>query len=434
MKWGPLAFVSFKSFRGLFSGRGDARQLIGSILGMSLGLVPLIVVLVVADGMISGITDRYVETFTYHLQAYPMGGGSRADLSKEAEALRQVPGITAVWQERSGFGLGYSADRRLGLQLRGLEPEALTNDPGFKRFLRYTEGGPDFAGPDGVLVGTEVARQLGLKVGSPLKILTARPGAGGSLLPRISTFTVRGIFTSGYQDLDKLWAILPFEAARKLLAGVEYTTALGIKTTDAYHEAERLLPAVRDALPVGFRVYTWQDLGQAQYKNFETTRVLLLFTMFMIVLVSAVNIMSAMMMIVHEKQKDIGILKALGASPGNISRIFTLMGAFSGLIGSALGTGLGLLAAVNVNNLIGVLDSALNAVSGLVHNLSGAPGPAETIKILNSAYYLEQIPVKLDLMTIFSFSLLAVLLATLAAWVPAQKAARLRPLEVLRKF
>jgi lipoprotein-releasing system permease protein len=131
-------------------------------------------------------------------------------------------------------------------------------------------------------------------------------------------------------------------------------------------------------------------------------------------------------MLAIERQKDIAVLKAAGASPGFTGRIF-LFGAFlTGLTGSLLGIFLGLTIGVSVNTLINFLETILSFITGLFHG-----GP---VMILDSGYYLETIPILIDWKALALIALFTIASSVIASWIPAARAGKLKPLDILRKY
>jgi lipoprotein-releasing system permease protein len=236
---------------------------------------------------------------------------------------------------------------------------------------------------------------------------------------------VRGIISSGYRELDSLWCIMTLEAGRQFLQDSS-PSSLVLKIDDPYGGADSMAFSLSDLLGPGYGIYTWKTLQHSQYSSYESTRQLLLFIMALIVLVAAVNVSSATSMLAIERQRDIAVLKAAGAAPGFTGSVF-LCGAFlTGLAGSILGISAGLLIGLNVNFLIRSLESLLSLLTGLFHG-----GP---VKILDSGYYLETIPVIVDKAAVLLIGVFTVLSSVLASWIPARRAGKLKPVEILRKY
>ncbi len=425
----------FPLYLGLRNLRGGRRRLsphlVGSILGIALSLVPLIVVMEVADGMIEGITRRFLEVGTYHAQVVvPLAGAE--ELDGIAESLASQPGVRHVLVEQQGLGLAAGARGRAAVTIRAVPADLYLRDEGFRRYFRMEAGAFDLDSPGSLLLGRELAGRLGVGVGDRLRLLTLRGSGRG--LPLVSAFTVRGLFSTGYQELDKLWVYVPLEAAGRLLGERGGERFIGLKLDDPFRGLERRLSGLR--LPEEAQAYGWYQLEKASYKSFQTTRALLLFIMALIVAVAAVNVSSSLVMVVLEKTPEIAMLKAMGAAPWEIGVGFTITAAATGLAGTALGLALGALAAANINALLAGLELAINlagrAVFVLLSPILALPQPP-AVRLLNTEFYLEQIPISLSFPELAAVAAATMLLAVLAAWLPARRAGAIRPLEVLRR-
>lgn len=413
---------------------GSGRHIRGALVGIALSLVPFVLVLLVADGMIGGISARYLETWSYHFQARSFGPASLGAGEEAAARLRALPGVLAAWPEIRGAALAVRGGDSAPALLRGLDAAALA-DPGMERYLRLLEGDRELRGRE-ALVGSETAKALGLKVGDSLVVLTGTASAAGA---RTSILRVKGIVSAGYRDLDELWIFIPRDLADRILPAASREDLVGIKVAEPFAPPEAQLLRIEEALaPPGgslavsdWVVRPWRDLERNLFASFATTRALLLVIMGLSVLVAAANVSSALAMIVLERSRDIAILKATGASPAFVALVFLAAGGGTGLLGSLLGVSLGALAASRVNELIAALQALLDLLGALLARLGG--GPARPLHLLDPAYYLERIPVRIDLGELGAVLALAFLLSLLASGIPALRASRLRPLEILRK-
>jgi lipoprotein-releasing system permease protein len=339
--------------------------------------------------------------------------------------------------EKQGLGLLYTPAGRTAVTIRAVPPELYSEDEGFRRYFRLESGAFDLSRRDGILLGREMAQRLGAEPGDRVKLLVLRGTTQRRQLPVLASFTVQGVFSTGYQELDKLWVYIPLGASGRLLAGRGSTRFLGLKLAEPFAGLEAQLEGLRGALPAQAEIYSWFELEKANYKSFQTTKMLLLFIMALILAVATVNISSALIMVVLERLPEIAILKAMGAGPGAISLSFLITGLLTGLAGTALGLAAGIALAFNVNALIRGLESALNAGARLFATvaapLARLPAPPP-LRIFNSEFYLDQIPIHLRFGELYAVGAATLLLAILAAYLPARRAGRVRPLEVLRRY
>jgi lipoprotein-releasing system permease protein len=399
------------------------RYLRGAAAGIAVSLVPIVVTLIVADGMIRGITDRYLELGTGHLAVYDYSGGETPpDL---ASFVKRLPGVRGAWREQDGLGVLVGKGGKTGATIRAVEP-SFWDDEGSRKYLVTLAGVPKPETDRDVLLGEELASSIGASVGDTVRIMTVRLSGDGRNVPRMTPFTVRGIVSSGYHELDALWCITTFEGGSRIFSQSLSSSSVVVKVDDPYGDLDRMSWEIFSLLGMGYRVSTWKEILRSQYSSYESTRQLLLFIMALIVAVAAVNVSSATSMLVIERQRDIAVLKAAGASPSFIGGVF-LWGSFlTGLTGALAGIAAGLLVGSQINPLIRGLESALSLVSGLFKG--GA------VRILDPGFYLQTIPVIIDWTAVFLIGFFTILCSILASWIPARRAGKLRPLDLLRKY
>jgi len=201
---------------------------------------------------------------------------------------------------------------------------------------------------------------------------------------------------------------------------------LMLKIDDPYGGADSMARSLYRVLGSNYGIYTWKTLQYSQYSSYESTRQLLLFIMALIVLVAAVNVSSATSMLAIERQRDIAVLKASGAKPSFTSGVF-LWGSFlTGLTGSVFGIAAGLAIGCSVNSLINILETILNFFSGFFS--------ANTIKILDAGFYLEIIPIIVNGRAVFLIAVFTILSSVMASWLPARRAGKTKPIEIMRKY
>ncbi|MCL2204994.1 MAG: ABC transporter permease [Treponema sp.] len=398
------------------------RYLRGAAGGIALSLVPIIVTLIVADGMIRGIMDRYLELGTGHLQVFNFQ--NRQNPEAALPYIEGFPGIRGIWSERQGLGVLLGSAGTRGAAIRAIEP-SFWEDEGALRFLVTLEGEGRLLGDRDVLLGSELARSIGAQAGNTVHIMTISHSPLGHFIPRVTPFYVRGIVSSGYQELDAMWCVISLDAGLDILPDLG-AAHLILKIDDPFGGSETMAHSLRGVLGTGFGVYSWRSLLRAQHSSFESTRQLLLFIMALIVLVAAVNVSSATSMLVIERQRDIAVLKTSGAKPSFTTSIF-LMGAFlTGLTGSIFGIAAGLLVGVHVNGLIRFLEIVMSFFSGLFN-----AGP---VTILDSSYYIDHIPIIIDANMIIQIGFFTILASVVASWIPAHRAGKLKPVDILRKY
>jgi len=419
LKTGAAFFIAFRYLLG--RAREGGRYLRGAAAGIALSLVPIMVTLIVADGMIRGITDRYLELGTGHLQVYNFN--DQGNPEPALDEIKKMDNLRGVWQEAHGLGILVGSRASRGATIRAVDRSFL-EDEGSRKYLTTISGEGVLGSGREVLLGEELARYIGAEPGSVIRIMTISAGDTGRIIPRLSAFTVRGIISSGYRELDSLWCIMSFEEGMKILP--ENTAVyLTLKIDDPYAGADAAANRLYNALDYHYGIYTWKSLQRSQYNSYESTRQLLLFIMALIVLIASVNVSSATSMLAIERQRDIAILKTTGASAHFTGGVFLWSAFLTGLTGSITGICAGLLIGVNINGFLHGLEIVLSLVTAIFHG--------EPVRILNSGYYLETIPIILNVPVIIVIGISTVFCSVLASWIPSSRAGKLRPIEILRK-
>lgn len=420
-------FVAFRYLLG--RGKEGGRYLRGAALGIALSLVPIVVTLVVADGMIQGITERFLELGTGHIQLYRQS--DPGSVASECSIVEEIWGVRGAWPERAGLGILVGSSGKSGANVRAVSPEWM-NSPEVVKYLRVIDGTLDISSPGNAVIGQALAEKLSIGIGDRVRLMTTRTGSTGRAIPRLSSFTITAIVSSGYRELDALWFFIPYQDGLAALSPDSSRNFIMVKIDDPYNDAEMTADTLVNLLDGPWFSATWLELQSSQYASYASTRQLLLFIMSLIVIVAAVNVSSSTSMLVVERRRDIAILKSFGAPPKGTSSIF-IAGAFmAGFSGTVIGLSAGLLVAVNINEIIATAEWLFNTASSFIARLAGFQW--NNVDFLDPGYYLETIPIIIDWPMILAIGLGTVVCSVLAAWAPARQAAKLSPLEILRKF
>ncbi|MCL2759648.1 MAG: ABC transporter permease [Treponema sp.] len=420
MKKGTSFFIAIRYLWG--RAHEGVRYLRGAAAGIAVSLVPIIVTLIVADGMIRGITDRYLELGTGHLQI--MNYNDFEDEDETIRLIMELDGIRGVWPEQRGIGVLAGRTGKTGVTVRAIEP-SFWDDPGSAKLLKIIDGVNKPSTDRDIVLGETLAENIGVKTGDTVRLMTVRTTEGGRMSPRTASFIVRGIISCGYNELDALWCIISYEGGKRVISSEQASSSYIVKINDPYRKAEDFSWDLHYKLSSSYSIFTWKDLLRSQYSSYQTTRQLLLFIMALIVIVAAVNVSSATSMLVLERQRDIAVLKVTGASVRGVTGVFLWGSLLTGFAGSIIGISLGLLIGVNINFLVRSLETVLSFISGLFNG--------EEVKILDPGFYLETIPIIIDWSAVLVIWLFTILCSVIASWIPAFKAGKLKPMELLRK-
>ncbi|MDR2509023.1 MAG: ABC transporter permease [Spirochaetaceae bacterium] len=420
-----LVFVAFRYLFGR-SGKGN-RYLLSAATGIALSLVPIMATLIVTDGMIRGITDRFLELGTGHIQIRPFDSPlySGFDIDLAAPLLREREGVRGVWPEMQGIGIVLGKSGKTGTTIRAIDP-SFWEDEGSLKYLNTIDGQARIDGDGELLLGAELARKSGAVVGGPLRIMTLVTTADGRNIPRTMRFTVRGIVSSGYHEIDSMWCLVSYNAGKRLLEGEAARPFLVIKIDDPYKNVDAFARSINADFFGLFHALTWKQIQPLQYSSYEQTRQLLLFIMALIVLIAAVNVSSAISMLVIERQRDIAVLKAFGTDGADTTLLFLIGGFITGFAGAVVGIAAGLVFGVNINGILNTVERFINLWTALFN--------AAPVRILDPGFYLEKIPIIIEWGTVAGIGVFTLVSAAVSSFFPARRAGGTKPVELLRKY
>lgn len=383
-----------------------------SLAGITLGVGVLIVVAAVFNGFHSTMLASILG-FSGHLTVLSQDR-VLTDYEHVASEIRTVPGVVKVTPLVVGQVMATNGVRATGALVRGIKSEDLqTKSAVADKILNGSL--EDFAGPDSVVIGYGMARELGLSVGDKMTLISPQGMATVfGTMPRMRTYNVVAVFRVGMSQYDRAFIFMPLIAAQTFFEIGDGVSQLEIFTEDPGHvEAARVGIA---SLPVeGLRLLDWQRENSGFFEMVQVERNVTFLIVSFIVVIAAFNIISSMTMLVKFKSRDIAILRTMGASRGRILRIFFISGASIGVIGTVAGTVLGTAFCHNIESIRQVLQ----AMTGMQ-------------LFSEEFYFLSQLPCELRPSWVIGVVLMALSLSLLATLYPSWRAARLDPVEALR--
>lgn len=409
------------------------RSLFGAIICIGLSIIPLIVVISITDGMIDGMTERIIGLSSNNIQVYVSPNINEVKTLNSfidyGDSISIVKGVEKVYPEINIAALAVGKKIRSGIEIRGISSNMFETNNSFKKLFSVIEGDlNDFSNSNELkqaVIGKKLAEELKLKVGDSFRIITTKSIAG-KITPKLSTFTVSAVVSSGYQELDQFWVFVPLESCYKNLSLESATFNYMIQTSDSFSpDLVRIQRDIRKYVGRYANVYRWDEIHSSEFENFSSTKVMLVFVMILIVLVASVNISSAIIMLVMERQKEIAILKSLGATPNGITFSFLIAALSCAIGGLLLGIPLGIVISLFSNQILTGLELIINFFTVLLNGSS--------IKLMDPAFYLEEIPIEIFPRKIVLIAIAVLLLSMIVSFLPAKKAGKEKPLEILRK-
>lgn len=318
-----------------------------AVTGLAVGVAALIVAQAVVTGFRRDLQERILQG-TAHLNLLHDDNREIEDHPDLTRRLREVAGIRAAAATIYAPVLIGLDDQQEQAIIKGVDPQAppeanelfstmVDGDP------RQLEEMPE-GGVAGVVLGRELARILGVEIGDQVTAVSAQSRltpAGLQSRPRYTELKVIGIFASGLYEYDAKWGYVTLEVAQGM-TGSAGANVIQMKVDDL-DAVEETAARVRAVVGEGFVTTTWQELNRPLFAALRLQHRIIVIFFAMLIAIAALNIITALTMMVMEKNRDIAILRAQGSTPGSIYRIFLLQGAIIGVVGAGLGLGLGLL-------------------------------------------------------------------------------------------
>lgn len=417
----PRNTPPFASFEWLIAGRYlRARRREGfisvtagfSFLGVMLGVAVLIIVMAVMNGFRQELLTKILGV-NGHIVVQPVGSELN-DYEEVAARISQVRGVRLAAPLVEGQALASSAFNAGGVLVRGMREADIRNSGLIGTSVKEgtIEG---FDNVQGVVIGRRLAEQLGLRVGDILTLVSPR-GAVTPMgtTPRIKGYPVRAIFEVGMSEYDAVFVFLPLAEAQAYFNRDGTVSAIEVFLNNP-DETDALRGPVTEAAQRQVMLVDWRQRNATFFSALQVERNVMFLILTLIVLVADLNIISSLIMLVKEKGQAVAILRTMGATRATIMRIFMIVGAAIGFVGTLVGVLLGLL-------VCRYIEEIRQAISWLTSTELFSP----------ELYFLSRLPAIVDWGETTAVILMALGLSLLATLYPAWRASRLDPVEALR--
>ena len=397
-----------------------------SITGITLGVAALIGTLGIMTGFKEDLQSKILGT-TAHVIVQERGSNDMKGYADLVDQIEAVPDVIAAAPFIFKQVLVTSKTAVQGIILRGIQPSQETRVTDLEANMKFgdlagltrpftpsTSSSPDSvrdnptpspANPPGIILGKELAFRLGVFIGDTINVVSpVGPMTSLTMTPKIRPYTVVGVFESGMFEYDSSLAYISLDEAQKFFNLGETVTGIQVKVNDVFL-AQQIAQRLEATLGHIFIARDWMQLNRNLFSALKLEKTMMFLLLVLITLVASFNIVGTLTMIVNEKQREIAILKAMGATPGAIMRIFMLNGLVIGIVGTGIGVPLGYTFLWLIQNYW-TFDA--------------------------SVYYISRIPVHILPLDVLLVATSAILISFAATFYPSWQAAKLDPVSALR--
>jgi len=381
-----------------------------ALLGIGIGVSTLIVALALANGFRDEMREKILRG-TAHVNVMRADGRPISDYRNLSARIKTIPGVTSAAATSYDGAMLVGSRGAAYAVLRGLDRDSEQALNEVKDYViegsvaAIVEGKSKAEDLPSVLIGSELATRTGVRVGKIAEIISANTNSG-PVNPVKRNVHVAGILRSGLFEYDSTWIYLPLDVASEFSGVPQSASVISLQLEDIY-AARRVAANIRASLGNSYTTVDWEEANRPLFNALALERRMGLFIIALIILIATLNITTTLILVVVERRRDIGILRAIGADSKSIRAIFMIEGAIIGALGAVVGVFLGIVACL-VGNRYQLVSL-----------------PAEVYSITNVPFHPQADDV-----------LLAALVAFLLSWTatiyPARAAARVRPAEMLR--
>jgi len=383
--------------------------------GVTVGVMALIVVMGVMNGLQTDLREKILVA-SPHLRVTTYGEGLRLDDWPDVlDQVRRQEGVLAVAPFVLSEGLVTAGhDYAQGVRVLGIEPDTgamsvtslprhfVRGDLSFRTTREEVDGG--------IVLGRRLAERMSAFPGDTVTMVSPAGSrfnaALGSFIPKFWTFEVTGYFETGMYEYDNAYVVLPRPLAQRYAGLADGVTGLDVRLSDPWR-AREIGAVLEDTLGYPYRAIDWQSQNASLFSALQLEKLAMGLILLLIVIVAAFNIVSTLTMVVTDKTREIGILRAMGLPAAAVRRVFVWQGAVIGVVGTTLGTGLGMLVARLVDR-------------------------RQLIALDPTVYFIDHLPVRVDPVDLALIVVASVVVATVATIYPARQAAGLDPVEAIR--
>lgn len=409
IRW--ISFVSKRFARVDRKGRSAVTSFLAT-LGICFGVMTLIVVMSVMNGFQMSFIDSILEVSSYHIRVADLPEAESSKLYEECGNDKKISSVTS-FKEAQALMTGEKGGAN-SVVIRAVDDSSYDEDLGFRKEVRMLSGSFNFDTENSIILGSTLANNLGVKRGDKVNLLVMSGGSDVDLFSEDRQFTVVGVFSCGYSEINSSYAFVSIESAEKYFGeSSKYIYGIKIKNfNDDMHIIAKLKTIFPDA-----DIQSWRAYNRTFFGALRIEKNILLLLVALIFVVVAINIYNGMRRLVFERRSETVILSALGAFDSEVKAVFVMRGFFMGSFGAFFGVVLGLLISYNTN----VVFLAAAKILYLFQYIGTMLTNSENLQFLqeNSSYSVyAAIPARvfpLEVVEIAFFGMFAPIFASFAA-------------------
>ncbi|MDD4519738.1 MAG: lipoprotein-releasing ABC transporter permease subunit [Alphaproteobacteria bacterium] len=384
-----------------------------SFLGIMLGVATLIIVTSVMNGFQEELFSRMIGINSPVL-VYPASGHLISNYQQKIKIIKENKDVSTVIPLIEGQVMITNGQASNGALVRGISPSDFQKKKVL--FEKYMGGEMSSFKGDEIIVGYRLAQKMRVSEGDNLTLISPQGNRTAfGMIPRFKSYRVLGTFDSGMYEYDSNFVFMPFKQAQSFFMYQEKEASqLEVGLFDL-SKLDETLYRLSSALSKEVRVYDFKRSNAAFFNAVEVEKNVMFLILTLIIIVAAFNMISGLVMMVKDKNKDIAILRTMGASKGSVMRIFLMDGFMVGFWGTFFGTTLGLLFCHYIEH-----------IRRFIGYLAGRDLFSAEI------YFLSKLPAKVDSLEVILIVSMALGLSFLATLYPSWRASKIDPVEALR--
>lgn len=427
LRW--ISVVSRRFARVDRKGRSAVTSVLAT-LGICFGVMTLTVVMSVMNGFQMSFIDSILEVSSYHLRVINVAPEQENALKAACETEKRIRACVPFY-EAQALMTGEKGGA-VAVNVRAADESIYYKDEGFKKELRMISGSFDFSETDSIILGSTLARNLGVRTGDTVNLLVMSGGSDVDLFSSDRLFTVRGIFTTGYAEINSACAFTGTAAAEKYF-GASAKKIWGIKIKN-YDKDLGVIASLKKQLGLSdsskTQIQSWRSFNKTFFGALRIEKNMLLLLVALIFVVVAINIYNGMRRLVFERRTEIAVLSALGARKGGIKSIFIMRGFIMGTVGALTGVVLGIIISLNTDVVFTLAAKLMYGIQYLITALTDRQN-LQYVQI-NSSYNLyASIPARLFPGEVTAITLFGVFSPLIASWAASRNVLKLTVSEVL---